>query len=445
MGNPRRKAKHPGERRNFTGSSFLQRVFIFVLIAAFSFTLNSRYKPFYTYYNFPYGTKSLSMGNAFVGIADDLTAVFCNPAGITIFQTPSVYASYKTDSIHYDYELQEKDFGTYSQEYNHNFVTRLKNINCLSIVAPVVFRQVKWNFALSYYRCIPYGHKGYSQGTLTTLARGKDTERTTVNFSGSSGIDVLGFTTAFHLMKDFAFGVTLQQFFNSGIITYDGAGAAPGCDSSTRTEKLEGRNLIFGILFKIYKDINIGFAYHTRLTGTFDSQLQCREDNGGPQEFSTISDIFIPEKFSLGTCIRLLPTLNLSYEFSRVYWSKGKIGELPFPVRGNFSFNQADIINHRLGVDYGLPLKKVSLFFRTGISWDRQLFRGADSANVTARGYSLGCGVFFLPGFLIELAFMHQRARWQEAGYFDPQSFVNTTYKNNTLSLALTYHFGIKK
>jgi long-subunit fatty acid transport protein len=385
------------------------------------------------------------MGNAFVGLADDPTAVFRNPAGITIMQTPSVYAAYKSGRSDSDYPLQEKDFATYSQEYNRDFVSRLKNLNCLSICAPVTFWQVKWNFALSYYRCIPYGHQGYSRETLTTLANGEDTEHRTTHFSGSSGIDVLGFTTAFHLLKDVSFGVTLQQFFNSGISTYEGADAAPGCETVTRTEKLEGRNLIFGILFKIYKDINIGFAYHTRLSGTLNSLLQCREDSGGSRELPTVSDIRIPEKFSIGTGIHLLETLNLSYEFSRIYWSKGKTGEISFPVREDFSFNQADIINHRLGVEYGLPLKKVSLFFRTGLSWDRQLFPGADSAHVTVRGYSIGCGMFFLPGVLVEFAFMHQRANWQETGYFDPQSFVGTTYKDNTLSLALTYHFGIKK
>jgi len=438
-------ANRPGKGRNSNGNRFPQAIGILVLIWAFSFTLHSRYKPFYIYYNFPYGAKSLSMGNAFVGIADDLTAVFHNPAGLTLSRNPSVYATYKTDKIKHDFELQGKEFNTFSQEYNRNFISRLKNIDCLAISAPVIFWQVKWSFALSYYRYIPYGHKGYSQETLTTLTDGKDTTRSVTDFSGSSGIDVLGFTTAFHLMKNVAFGVTLQQFFNCGSITYKGANAAPGYDSVTRSEKLEGKNLIFGILFELLKDINIGFAYHTRLSGTFDSQLEYGETAGGSQEFSDISDIAIPEKFAIGTGVRLLKTLNLAYEFSRAYWSKGKIGERPFPARENFPYTQTDIINHRFGVDYGLALEKINFFFRGGLSYDRQLFRGADYANVTVKGYSIGCGVFFLPGFLIELGFMHQRAEWKESGYFDPQSFVKTTYRNNTLSLALTYHFGTIK
>lgn len=420
-------------------------LFFAVLIVSLSLSLHSEYKPFYTYYNFLYGTKSLSMGNAFVGVADDLTAVFCNPAGITNISNPSFYITYKADKIHYDYASQGKDFAAFSQEYDYNFVSRLKNINFLSISVPVVFWEVKWNFALSYYRYIPYGFNGYSQGTLTTLSNGKGMERRETNFSGSSGIDVLGFTTAFFLMKDVAFGLTLQQFFNSGTITYDRLPDHPGCKELTYTENLEGRNVIFGILFEIYKDITIGLSYHTRLSHKFHSQFQCQEEDGGKQESSITSAVYIPERFSLGTGIRLVKFLNLSYEFSRIYWSKGKVGDTPFPIKENFSFNQADMINQRLGIEFDIPLKKIELYIRTGLSWDRQLFLGADSAKVRVRGFSFGCGVLFPPGFVLELAVMRQRARWVEAGYFDPQSYIKTTYRNNILSLGLTYHFTLKK
>jgi long-subunit fatty acid transport protein len=418
--------------------------FIFLCVS-FTFALSAADKPFYTYYNFLSGTKSLSMGNAFVGIADDLTATYCNPAGITKFQAPSFFANFKTDSVHYDYESQSKNFATYSQEYDYNFTSKLKEINFLSISVPVVFWEVKWNLALSYYRYFPYGCKGNSQTTLTTLNGGKNIDKTITGFSGSRGIDVLGFTTAFDLTKYVAFGFTLQQFFNTGTIRFDSLPEKPSCKDPTYNENIEGRNFIFGLLLNVHQDVSIGLSYHTKLTNNFHSGFQCREDAGGKQETTSLSEVTIPNKFALGTGIRLLPSFIVSYEFSRIYWSQGKIGDLPFPVREDFSFSQTDIINHRFGMEYSAPVRQVNIYMRAGLSWDRQLFRGGDSANVTVKGYAMGFGIFFQPGLMLDLAYMHQRAKWLEPGFFDPQSYIGASYRNNILSASLTYYFGLKK
>lgn len=422
----------------------IRRLTVFSLFVFFTSILFAEYKPFYTSYNFLYGTKSLSMGNAFVAVADDLTAIFTNPAGTSKFKAPSFYANYKIESVDYDYAAQVDDFGGYSQEYDYHFTSKLKNINFLAISVPVVFWEVKWNFALGYYRYFPYGYKGHSQSTLTTLNDTKNTQDTRTDFSGSRGIDVLGFTTAFDLTKKIVFGVTIQQFFNSGTIRFDSLPQAPGCKDLAATDHMEGTNYIFGILYDIHKDVTIGFTYHTKLARPFHSEFQCREEGGGKQETATVSEVVIPEKFAIGTGIRLLPSFSLSYEFSRIYWSKGKIGDLAFPVRDDFSFSQTDILNHRFGMEYNAMVREVRIFVRTGVSWDRQLFRGGDDAKVTINGFAFGGGVFFMPGFMLELGYMYRRARWVEAGFFDPQSFIKTTYGSHTLSFGLTYRFGLK-
>lgn len=403
------------------------------------------YKPLYTYYNFLSGTKSLSMGNAFVGAADDLSTVFLNPAGITKFKVPQFYASFKTDKIHYDYESQEKNFGSYSQEYDYDFVSRLKNINFLSLSVPLVLWQMKWNFAIGYYRYNPYGHEGYSRETLTTLGSTKNIDRLTTNFSGSGGIDVLAFCTAFNLVKNLSFGITMQQFINSGVRSYDRLPGPVEYKDYTCSEKLEGRNFIFGVLFNVYKDITVGFTYHTGSKHRFQSQEQWQEDVAGKQGKTTSGEVYLPDKFALGTSIKLVKFLNLAYEFSRINWSAGKIGDLPYPIRDNFSFSQSDIINHRLGIECDISLKKVRLYLRSGFSWEKQLFRAADSAAVRVKAFSMGCGFLFFPGVALDLAYVRQRANWPEAGYFDPQAFINSAYRNKILSLALTYHFALRK
>ncbi len=392
-------------------------LFISLLLLYSFFPLYSqyKYKPFYTYYNFCYGAKSLSMGNAFVAVADDLTTVFSNPAGIGYFQFPQFYFNYRTDNLRHDYQSHDCDFQS-----------KLKNVNFISIYAPAYFWDMKLNFALSYYRYIPYGFAGYSQEVLSPGNGSADSEETTTNFSGKNGIDVLGFSAALFLLKQFSFGITLQQFFNTGTRVYDFV--SPGSSVSEEyNEKLEGRNLIFGILFTPLTDVNIGCAYHTPLSGTFQSEDTAR--------------IYIPAQFSLGISARLIQYLNISYEFSKILWSKGKIDDLPFPVHGDFSLVQQDILNHRLGIEGNIPLKKVRIYLRTGLSWERQLFTGADASRARLRAYAFGAGIQLLPGIALDLAYMHQSALWPEPGCVDPSTIVNTTLKNDIFTLALTYRF----
>lgn len=416
-----------------------KRIFFLALflLASCSLLLSQyAYKPFYPYFNFFHGAKSLSLANAFTAVADDLTTVFRNPAGIAYFLSPRFQLDLRSDSSHYSYESQAHELGSDSLVYDWAFVSKLKNVNFISIFAPAHFWGMRWSFALSYRRHIPYGFSGSARQTLTTGSG--DRQKTTVDFSGRSGIDVLGFSAAVFLLKRLTFGVTLQQFFNSGTIAYHTL--APGAESHQEySEKLDGRSLVFGLLFSPIQDVNIGAAYHTPLANRFHS------DASGQQESSRTGDIVIPAKFALGISARLIKYLSISYEFSKILWSRGKLDDMPFPVRTDFLFDQNDIVNQRLGIEGNIPLKKATIFVRTGLSWERQLFPDADGASVWLKGYACGAGIRLPAGLVLDLAYMHQRGRWPEAGYFDPAKTAAAAYKNNIFALSLAYIFIPKR
>ena len=127
---------------------------------------------------------------------------------------------------------------------------------------------MKWGFALSYYRYIPYGFKGSAQEALTSLQDRYNPRKTTVNFTGSEGIDVLAFSAAAAMSEYFALGCTLQQFFSSGSLHLQTVGP-DGEFHSQFTEKLRGRNFIVGADVPPFQDPEPGLHLAQRLEKQF--------------------------------------------------------------------------------------------------------------------------------------------------------------------------------
>lgn len=389
------------------------------------------------------------MANAFTSIADDLSAVFWNPAGIAGNKYPVVFIDGRIDNLKYSYDMQEKNFKTYQQEFNLDFYSKIKNVNFISLSVPALFWDIRWNFALSYYRYFPYNFSGEAKEVLYSKGENNFTKKGIMNFSGKSGIDILGFSMATFLSKYFSVGITLQTFLNSGLIIYDFESEELAYTQEF-SEQLNGLNLIFGFLFKPDESLQVGFSYHTRLKKNLSSSfISIQEGNDQIEEKSCECDIYIPPQFSMGILLRPYKSFILVYDFSKILWSRGTIsnyydheGELPFPVKDWFLMEQVNVVNHRIGLEVNIPRKKVILFFRGGIFWERQLFLDAVSSRVWLKGFSLGLGVELLPRVSFNIGYMYQYANWKEGAYFDPSLTVDTHYRNHIMAFSITYGFG---
>jgi len=386
--------------------------------------LQADFTPFWVDYNFTYGARGLGMGNAFVAVADDLTAVALNPAGLAFMNYPRFDVSYRTGSREYDFLAHE-----YSTGSNREMDISLREFNFFSLAAPAMILDMRMHFALGYYRYIPYSQKGEQYSDVAPYT-----------FTGKDGLDVLGFSASVILLKGFSFGITLQQFINNGTRIYDyhGNGSAVNVDIN---HNLSGRNLVLGLMARPMEDLSFAVSYQTRMSGTFDSQVVTTGD--GEVQTQEILDAYIniPARLSFGMAARLVPAVNLSYEFSRIMWSKATLEDLPYPTGGSYFGGQSDIVNHRLGVEGKFFLGRVETFVRTGLSWERQLFRSADDANVTLKGISLGLGARFSHRVSVDMGYMYQRGKWQE--FSDPEKFFpgDATFKNHVIAVSMSYTF----
>ncbi len=414
-------------------------------------------KPLYTYYNFTYGARSLSMGNAFTAVGSDLTAAFVNPAAMSELNSPQIFLSCRNSKMDYRYKPEVSTAVTPSQQFEYEWTSTLKNMDFISVAAPVIIWDIKWNFALSYYRYIPYNINGTATSTLSELpGTGTGTQQnriTTLDVSGKNGADVLALTGGFYLTNAMSFGVTVQRFFNSGDKTLKLV--SPSTLSTTEfSEKINGWKLIFGLLFKLSKDISLGFSYHTRLNADLDSEYTLKT---GPNDLSgttttitksTQATTVLPPQFSGGIMVKPFKLMLLSFDYSVIYWSKSKLSnyydstaDLQFPVRDDFSFSQKDSVNYRVGMELDIPIKKSVLFLRSGLCRDRQLFVDASNNAVRIKGLSFGVGADFSSKVQIDAAYMRQKGTWKEVGTLNPLGTIDTMYKNNIFILSCTLNF----
>lgn len=439
--------------RQTTGTqAWVLKLFVLVLVFGLAVSLQAQFKPHYTYYNFSFGARALGLGNAFTAVADDLSAVFWNPAGMAEFKFPEFYASYRKNSMTGVYDAQSNPSVDYTEAFNYNFESDLKNFDFLAVSVPAHFWDMKWTFGLSYYRLIPYSMKGEEVSRLTTDSLSYIGFKDTVTFMGEGGVDVLGFTAAYYFSDYFSLGVTMQQFFNSGTSDYHYVSDSVSYPHDYRrvtTEKIEGRNFILGMIFKPMEDVVVGMTYRTRLKDYFSSEYTQTDTVGAAgTSGSSRTRMVFPARLSAGVMVRLFPTVQLSADYSIYYWSLGSVAnyfgateDVEFPMTSASAYPQEDYQNFRMGLQVKVPYQRMVMFLRTGLFTEKALFSDSTGGTVKVTGYSFGVGANLSPMLSIDFGYMHQRSRWNENSYFLSSGTVFNRYRNNTVCLTATFRF----
>jgi hypothetical protein len=424
-----------------------------LLLLAAALPLLPQYRPWLIHYNFAYGTKAMSLGNAFTAVADDLTAVFWNPAGLAFQRNPQFYFTYQAENQSQQYDPQQAVIAGDVRRYDFQFNSTLNQINFFSVSAPAAFWKMKWTFALSYHRYLPFGIKGSAEGTLSFPETAAMDQVSAMNFKGSEGVDVLAFSAAAAIADYLAVGCTLQQFFGSG--SRNEQYLTPRLEFHEQfSETLHGQIVVLGVMLRPFKALDLGFAYHTGVQDRYESEKLSWEIDAQGAEVNqevetTLAQVTLPAQYSVGAALRPLKWLSLSFDYSLIQWQNGRLEDyydyapvLPFPQKAFFSTEQTSISNLRLGGQVSIPLRWFRLHLRGGWSDDRQLFADSSGNDVTVRGYAAGIAADFSDTLLLEVAYQRQQADWPETGYFDWSRAVPSRYRANLLKFSLTYRFG---
>ena len=172
--------------------------------------------------------------------------------------------------------------------------------------------------------------------------------------------------------------------------------------------------------------------------------------------------IDLPGSVGLGASWRPTSPLTLSADYTRTFWSEGRIrnfftvaadpggratppppetfASLPYPTLDDP--DQVDTQQVRLGAEYVLIAGRVRVPLRAGFFVDRQYFRAAPGIPGNRgeapwfRGYTAGTGVSIGP-VLVDVAVVHERGAFRSR---DDLAEVETRFTRAVVSL--TYRPG---
>jgi len=222
------------------------------------------------------GARAAGMGGAFIGVADDATAVVWNPAGLTILQRPE--ASIVCRSISEKYEWSDEDEEEKQSHFVLNFISAAYPLMGGKLVTAIAY-QKQLDFYYSSddeentggantitpgvgYQIVPILSAGFSANIWTGSAEINDLGDVTT-------MDFTGFNMVFGALADFSYlqnpvpfklGICLKTPFNLQIDVDDGY--------NTWTNEVEMPLMIgFGTSYRFGENLTLAADYEMRKYG----------------------------------------------------------------------------------------------------------------------------------------------------------------------------------
>ena len=302
------------------------------------------------------GSRALGMGGAFIGVADDATAITWNPAGL--YNLERMEASIVSQYYSEDYE-----FGPYEQGYD-TFV-----MNFASVAVPINFGENKVTVALAFQRQMElyeYTDHGYAYEELSGAA-------STVNIGAGS-----------RFMNVLAVGFAANIWLGSYTYEYSEVGY-----DEENTGYFSGFNMGLGRMIDLnYLQSPVPLKLGISVKTPFD--LMVDEEYGE-------TTIEMPLMLGAGFSYRIGEMLTISADFeTRNYQDKKSIyvdddGEIMEDVLSHGNLNQ-----FRIGTEYLFLSDFAVIPLRLG-------FQNVPTTNYTAENDQIvGNGISFGTGFIFE-------------------------------------------
>jgi len=343
-------------------------------------------------FNFtPPGAKSLGLGGAFSGVADDATAVFANPAGLTSLSRPE--ASLEGRSSRYT-----NVFPSGGGEREISSTT-----NALAF-GSVVFPVQDFSFAAYYHNAADF-HPRFDAIEFNTASGILVPRRI-----GSLDLELksAGVAAAYRIAESLSLGFAVTNFqYEVRSCTQVNADRAancvdrPGRDSAT--QEFHGKENRWGGTAGLKweaGDWSAGLVY--RKLPKFELTTRYVDANENHTVHLAPAHFKVPDVLSAGAGFHPLPSLLVSFEYDRVWYSQlaEDLVKMAASGRANYNSRNSDPSNFsisdgnefHLGAEYRLAVAtERALLFRLG-AWreaDHTLrYNGVDDALAARFGTS---------------------------------------------------------
>jgi long-chain fatty acid transport protein len=356
------------------------------------------------------GARANAMGGAFIGLADDATAAYTNPAGLTILTEPEFSIEYKIAEIttHFEDEVGEKEFDD-----------TVSGLSFLSYVYPA------GNATIALFR-----HQLLStESNFTWEESGNEPQKVSVSLDAVT----LGIGAGFKLTDTFSLGLSIgmAQFdYDVKSKIYDTAETSypnPNeWDSVSDTDNAE--HYTVSLLWNAFEGFNIGLVY--RMGPEFET-TKSRWKYQDPDGFPDTGDEFyglewehdhilkIPDVYGLGLSYRFLSNFTATLDINYIEYSDLSDDFVEWESGGATTTNWVidDEVEVRLGLEFIFDVNQTPLALRAGYyfrpdhrlqwkgpydPWATRIYgdKGDDHDHI----FSLGFGAVLTEKFQIDVA-----------------------------------------
>lgn len=366
------------------------------------------------------GARANAMGGAFIGLADDATAAFTNPAGLTVLTKPEISVEFKAGNYttriidrigtsDYDKTASGLSFISFAYPAKNTTVTIYRH-QLMNAKADFVWHEIdthdpnpaNWLDSDTYVD---------SDTQVNTLGVGLGTKlNDRLSLGLSVGLSQLDYKTTSFRYQEVA-----------GAMTPDSKEESNSNDSAEQ--------YTISLLWNVAGELNLGLVYRQgpKFTVSKSSWEYDPTANGGygawqGLRYQTDSEFKVPDVYGLGCSYRFAPNLTMVMDANYVKYSQ-LIAEFigaqqsPFQLTQMEGFNLDDEWEFRIGLEYVLDLAGSPVALRGGYYYrpdHRVTYTGDPSQIGSTAGYlvkdkddhigSLGLGFLISPNLQADLA-----------------------------------------
>jgi len=391
------------------------------------------------------GARAFGMGGAFLARADDATAASWNPAGLSYLRRPEFTVVGARN------RFVREPTGVGSRLVSDRFAGN--TLDFAAATYPVEIGPASGSLQLSFQRVFSFRGE-------RTIER---TDQQLLTSAGSGGFDVIALGTGFGILRTLRIGGTVNRWVH-GYHQDRGRLAVRGDTVQAFDFHLSGWNFNAGLIWSPVESLNVGAVFKTTMKGAVevdrvrqDAIHQPRPDpsatplppilttnaanstvlrtDADPTPHRVPIGLSIPGAVGGGISWRPWSVLTASLDFTRTFWSKGRIHNFftlartepeqtsPFPtVFQKLLYptlddqKQSDTEQLRVGVEYVVLARRLKVPLRAGFFTDKQYFLDFLGRPPRFRGFTAGVGLAAGP-FLIDFAYLRETGN-----YLDPEA-----------------------
>jgi len=398
------------------------------------------------------GSRALGMGGAYIGIADDYSASFWNPAGLTQIRRLEGFGT-----LTY---TQRKNDASFEELNSLDELTSTK-VNSIGLAYPVPTYQGSLVFSLGYHRIKPFDSSLRFGWQNTTPG---DSVRQDWSEIEEGGLNNWVLAGAVEVAPSFSIGAALNIWNGTDDYLFSFEERDTPFDlytfnkfriDNSLTSTFSGYNLKLGGMYRPISNFRLGFTIGTPVTYTVKDEWRDSEkttyDDNTVDEFSDRGSIEykIRSPFSFGAGAALnVANLLLAASVENSDWSQIRyISEPPFEGSSKNEANEElarkyrNTTRYHLGAELTLPL--IDLQVRGGYFYDptplgEDYFVGGRIPKEANREFfTAGVGVFLDKQVRLDVGVIS--GQWND--YKDPLTdFVDDTDDDLPISEKITFN-----